>query len=258
MQPEERRNYILDRLKENEKVEIEELEKVLNVSSMTIRRDLKHLEAEDKIIRTHGGAILKEPLVMESPFKTKKEKNIKEKQQIAEKAVQLIKNHSTVILDSGTTNLEIAKRIKQKEGLTVFTNDIKIAAELMESDIRVIVTGGELQNNVGALFGPLTENLLKDIHVDIFFLGAHAVHLDVGVMAPTLEKAKLKRLMINASDATWLVTDSSKINQKSLIKVCDIQDIDGVITDSNIPKDIEEEFKQKTQVIQAANRREMK
>lgn len=249
VRPEERRNIIMEKLMINKKVEISELEQLLNVSAMTIRRDLAQLEEQDKIIRTHGGAILKSPLVLESSFDTKLKRNIEQKQQIAQTAKKLIKNNSTILLDSGTTTLEIAKLLHQFENITVITNDIKIASELMDTGVKVIVTGGELQNNVGALFGPVTEKLIKNIRVDILFLGAHAVHLNYGVMAPTIEKANVKKLMIEASNSTWLVTDSSKFGQKSFMKVCDIKQLHGIITDNDIPRDIEKELQQQVQIL---------
>ena len=119
----------------------------------------------------------------------------------------------------------------------------------MESEIKVIVTGGELQNNVGTLFGSLTEQILKNIHVDLFFLGTHAVHLEDGVTAPTFEKASVKKLMIDASEKIWLVTDSSKFDHRSLARVCDLSAIDGIITDDGLTDPFKQELTKLTQVI---------
>ncbi|WP_319005301.1 DeoR/GlpR family DNA-binding transcription regulator [Fictibacillus halophilus] len=247
--PKERRNEILKQLNANGKIDIEDLVSKLNVSAMTIRRDLAYLEDNDKIIRTHGGAILNKPLVVESSFASKEGKFNAQKKMIAQKAVEFIKEHSTILLDSGTTTLEIAKLLKEKKTITVVTNDIKIAAELIDTDVKVIVTGGELQNNVGTLFGPLTEQMLKNIHVDVFFLGAHAIDFKAGVTAPTFEKASIKKLMIEASEKTWLVADSSKFDQKSLTKVCDLNQISGVITDHCITPELKENMSEYLDVV---------
>lgn len=249
MMPKERRNQILKQLHANGKIDIEDLVNQLNVSAMTIRRDLTYLEENEKIIRTHGGAILNKPLVVESSFRTKEGKFNDQKKQIANKAIEFIQDHSTILLDSGTTTLEIAKLLKDKKTITVVTNDIKIAAELIDTDVKVIVTGGELQNNVGTLFGPLTEQILKNIHVDLFFLGAHAIDFKAGVTAPTFEKASIKKLMIEASEKTWLVADSSKFDQKSLTKVCDLTQLYGVITDRNITTETEEKLNEYLEVV---------
>lgn len=249
MLPKERRNLILEKLKKNEKIDIEHLAEQLNVSAMTIRRDLTYLEEEEKIIRTHGGAILNKPLIIESSFQAKEEKHNIEKRLIARKASELIQDNSTIILDSGTTTLEIAKLIKDRKKLTVVTNDIKIAAELMDSEAKVIVAGGELQNSVGALFGPLTEQILSNLHVDLCFLGAHAVHLKAGITTTTFEKAYVKKLMIEAAETTWLVVDSSKFCQKSLTKVCDLTRLDGVITDNKITDEYKEELQEYLEIV---------
>jgi DeoR/GlpR family transcriptional regulator of sugar metabolism len=234
MQPNERRNVILGKLNENEKIDIDALAVELNVSAMTIRRDLNYLEEQKQIIRTLGGAILNKSLVEESPYQTKEGKHSSEKQRIAKKAVELVQDRFTVLLDSGTTTLEIAKLLKNRRNLTVVTNDIKIAAELMDSEVKVILTGGEMQNNIGALYGPITEQILLTLHVDLFFLGAHAVHYRAGVTAPALEKAYIKKLMIKSAQATWLVADSSKLDQKAFAKVCDLEALSGIISDSGI------------------------
>lgn len=251
MQPKDRRNYIMEQLYANGKIDIEELVEELNVSAMTIRRDLNYLEENKKIIRTHGGAILNKALLYESSFIEKENKNRFEKQQIAKEAVKMINEGSTIILDSGTTTFEIAKLLKTEKNITVITNDIKIATELMNSQVKVIITGGELQNNIGALFGPLAEYVISNLHVDLFFLGAHAVHLDAGVTAPTFEKAVVKKLMIDAADVTWLVADSSKFNEKSLTKVCQLSDIDGVITDDRLAKQYKNMLQEQVRVVTA-------
>lgn len=247
--PKERREQILQQLNENGKIEIEDLVNELNVSAMTIRRDLAFLEETEQIIRTHGGAILNKPLVVESSFRTKEGKFNDRKRAIAERAVQFIQDHSTILLDSGTTTLEIAKLLKEKTTITVVTNDIKIAAELLDTDVKVIVTGGELQSTIGTLFGPLTEQMLRGIHVDLFFLGAHAIHSQAGITAPTYEKASIKKLMIEASEKTWLVADSSKFDQKSLTKVCDLNQIHGLITDQHISDETEKILNEYLEVV---------
>src|SRR5690625_5165459 len=170
MKPSKRRNFILDQLENEGKITIDELSVELNVSMMTIRRDLDQLENEGKVIRVHGGAVLPRPLINETSFLEKEIRKVDQKHQIVKKAFSYIQEGQTLILDSGTTTLELAKLLKHSKNITIITNDIKIASELLESDLKVIVTGGELQNDIGALFGSWTQHFLKDIHVDIFFL----------------------------------------------------------------------------------------
>lgn len=234
MQPTERRTFIIQALDNNEHVDVEQLAKDLQVSAMTIRRDLKTLEAEGKVIRTHGSAVLKEAIINESAFKDKEIQNSEKKKRIAREAIKLVRDDSVLLLDSGTTTLEIARLLKDRENLTIITNDVQIAAELINSQATVMMTGGNLQKETGTLSGAVTEEFLREIHVDLLFLGAHAIDFKAGVTAPAHDKAYVKKCMIAASERTWLVADSSKMNKKSFTTVCYLDEIHGFITDSGL------------------------
>ncbi|WP_078552565.1 DeoR/GlpR family DNA-binding transcription regulator [Bacillus alkalicellulosilyticus] len=233
MRKETRRQLIESYLLEHGKVEIDELVPILNVSQMTLRRDLMELEKEHKLIRTHGGAVPINGLIHETPYANKESQHIHQKRAIAKKAAAIVKEGNTIILDSGTTSLELARLLKTKENVTVITNDVFIAVELVTSKNHVIVTGGEVQAQIGAMLGPHTESILRDVNVDLFFLGAHAVHQSAGITAPTLEKAKVKKMMINAAKETWLISDSSKFGKKAFASVCSLTDLHGIITDEH-------------------------
>ncbi|WP_059104775.1 DeoR/GlpR family DNA-binding transcription regulator [Shouchella shacheensis] len=235
MNPGKRREQIQQIIASQGKVEIDELMETLKVSHMTVRRDLAQLEEEEKLIRTHGGAVLPKTLIKETPYVRKETKELFPKRAIAKEAASLIQHGATILVDSGTTTLEIIRLLKEREDLTIITNDIKIASELVEAKPRCIVTGGEIQVDVGALYGDHAQELLRSIHVDLFLLGAHAVHPYAGVSAPTLEKAKMKRLMVQAAEMTWLVCDSSKFDEKSFAHVCQLEELEGVITDVRLP-----------------------
>ncbi|MBC5635513.1 DeoR/GlpR transcriptional regulator [Ornithinibacillus sp. BX22] len=249
MQPSERRQWVLEKIELEGKVEIDSLSNELNVSPMTIRRDLDQLEEEGRVIRVHGGAVAARSLIAETPFLTKEGRHTEEKRQIAKKALSLVRDGQIILLDSGTTTLEIARLLKVKQDLTVITNDIKIAAELVDSKLKVIVTGGELQNDVGALFGPQTHHFLKNIHADLFFLGAHAIDLQAGIMSPTFEKSLVKQLMMEAAESTWLVADSSKIGERALSKVCDLQSLTGFITNEHISEEVKDQLSEIMPII---------
>lgn len=231
MLPVERLHWIEKQIVLNKKVDIEEVSKKLNVSSMTIRRDLKELEKRGKLIRTHGGAVAPNLLTEEIPFKEKETKNKLQKRLIAKRAVQFVEKDSIIILDSGTTTFEVAKLLKDRDDITVVTNDIIIAYELYRSPVNLIVTGGEVQRDIGSLYGPTTQHMLKNIHANLFFLGAHAVDVDYGVTVPTFEKALIKQMMINAAEKTILLADFSKFNKKTFSIVCSLNDVDRIVTD---------------------------
>lgn len=249
MQPNERKTFILNELHETGKVEIDALAAALNVSTMTIRRDLTLLEEAGEVIRTHGGAILGRALVQESSFVEKGQVQYKEKRMIATEAVKLIKDHSVILLDSGTTTIEIAKQLKSKSGLTVITNDIHIAQVLMDTNCEVMMTGGVLQGETGTLLGPLVEQTIRDIHVDQLFLGAHGIDITSGITAPTHEKASIKQTMIAAADRTWLVADTSKLRQKSFTKVCGFEKLTGMITDEHMNETERKQYEKKLTII---------
>ncbi|WP_096190374.1 DeoR/GlpR family DNA-binding transcription regulator [Evansella halocellulosilytica] len=256
MLPLERRNWIEKYIQEHGKVDIESASKALRVSPMTIRRDLTELENDQKVIRTHGGAISPKSLTEEVPYSSKESRNILQKRSIALKAVNLVKDHSTIILDSGTTTLELARLLKEKEGLTIVTNDINIANELMNSSNKVIVTGGEMQQGIGAIFGTATQEMLKIIHADLFFLGAHAIDYESGVTAPTFEKSVTKQMMTNSSNETWLLADNSKFDKRAFSKVCLLSEIDGIITDYDIADSIKSAYKSKVEVLIGGEQKE--
>lgn len=244
MLPIERRHQILSRIWEDGKIEIEALAHELNVSAMTIRRDLATLEEEEKVMRTHGGAIALDALIAETPYQNKVTINTEQKRSIAQLATKMIPGHAKILLDSGTTTLEIAKKIKHRDDLVIVTNDLKISLELLDSRSEVICTGGEMQQGIGSFFGPHVQHLFEEIHVDLLFLGAHAVDLSSGITAPTMEKALVKKQMVNAAQKCWVVTDSTKFNKKAFAKVCNLVEITGIITDDGFPDVDREMFEQ--------------
>src|SRR5699024_4434482 len=130
--------------------------------------------------------------------------------------------------------LELAKLLKHSKNITIITNDIKNASELLESELKVIDTGGELQNKIDTLFDWWRQHFLRDSHADILFIEAHIVELQADVTSPTHEKSSIKQLMIQAAENTWLLADSSKLNHKSFAKVCRLEELTGFITDNDI------------------------
>ncbi|MFJ8511844.1 DeoR/GlpR family DNA-binding transcription regulator [Lysinibacillus xylanilyticus] len=244
MTPIQRKKKIIDELQKKGRVEILELVEMLDVSAMTIRRDLDELEKHKKLIRTHGGATLAQTIMTEVSYNQKLSEARSQKIEIAEKAVSLIKEGMKVFLDSGTTNLEIARQLKSRQPLTIVTNDIIIAAELMDSEHELVLLGGIVQKNVGAVFGVTADEMLRNIHLDIAFIGAHAVHAKLGIMSTTFEKASLKKRVIDVSELVYLAVDSSKFEKKAFAKVAEVDSITGIITDHFLPEDIKELYKE--------------
>ncbi|AKL94390.1 transcriptional regulator, DeoR family [Clostridium aceticum] len=251
MLPAERRKIITDHLKEHGKVIVEDLAEVLSVSTMTIRRDLQILEEEDIVTRTYGGAVLKEPLIKEVPYKDKATTNISIKRKLALYASSLVHEGYTVILDAGTTNMEIAKQLVNKKDIKIVTNDVMIAAFLYPyENIEVYCCGGCIQKSTGAVIGSNARDFFKDVLADIIFIGANAVDLKSGITTPTLDKAKLKKQMLQAGEEKVLVCDSSKFGKKSFAKVCSLEELDLIITDTDLELEAVDVLKTKKVAIE--------
>ncbi|MEY7999841.1 DeoR/GlpR family DNA-binding transcription regulator [Clostridium sp. Mt-5] len=244
MLPEERRIKIVDILRKNGKAEVHILADKLKVSKMTIRRDLEILEDKRLLMRTHGGAVYKDIISYEVPYMDKEIVNKNEKERIGKRAAEFLKEGQSLILDAGTTCLEVAKHIKAMKDITVITNDIKIVMELFKyTNIRLFCTGGIVQENVGALIGRHAELFIQSFNVDYAFIGVTSVNSNYSVSTPTAEKAYLKRLMINNANKSVLLADHSKFNKTSFSKVCNIDEVNILISDielkDNIKKDLE-------------------
>ncbi|MBS4535649.1 DeoR/GlpR transcriptional regulator [Clostridium sp. D2Q-14] len=242
----ERHAYIMKYMKREGRIVIEDLAKEIDVSPMTIRRDLDYLEKNNKVIRTHGGAIPVQSLHEEIPYNNKKEKQIDEKNRIAKEARGLIKEGQTIILDAGTTTMEIAKQIVDLKDIIVVTTDLMTAVYLSRyKDIQVYCTGGIIQSEIGACIGCKAEDFLSGIYADIAFIGASFIDLDRGITSPTMEKAMIKKKMLEAGEKTILVADSTKFGKKGFTKVCLLEDLDLVITDKDIDEELLEKIKEK-------------
>lgn len=233
MLPAERREKIIRYVQASGKIVVAELAKRLSVSPITIRRDLQLLDGQGLLIRTHGGAIAKsEALINEVPYQEKVVTNISAKRKIAKKACELVQEGYTIILDAGTTNMELAKLLVGKSNLRVITNDIQIAAYLYRyNNLEVFCSGGKIQSKTGALVSGGADEYFARMYADIVFLGADAFDLQHGVTSPNYEKAQLKQQMLASANKQVLVCDSSKYGKKSFSRVCRLQDLDLIITD---------------------------
>lgn len=233
----ERKVKIMDRLASRQSVTVPELANQLGVSESTIRRDLQDLEEQGQLKRTHGGAISKEVSSFEPSLQEKVIHYPDEKSAIATKAISLIEAGDTILLDSGTTTLQIARHLPDLE-MTVATNSLQIGQEIANlSKVKLLFLGGELRPTTGAFVGPLSELLLSQINVDKLFLGANAVELARGVTTPNTVEAATKRAMIRSAREVILVADHSKFGKISLVKVCDFSDLDLFLTDTPAPQE---------------------
>jgi DeoR family transcriptional regulator of aga operon len=234
----DRRDIIIRLIKENGKVQVAELTSQFNVSSVTIRNDLNYLERKGLIDRVYGGALARVAVAYDSALTEKAKLHVDEKRRIGAKAAEMIYDGDSIILDSGTTTLEIAKRIKDKRDLTVMTNGVNIATELAgNSHISVLLTGGILRENSFSLVGPQAEAVLMDFYYDKLFLGVDGFDLGIGLTTPNQLEAHLNAIMVGASKETIVVADSSKFGRQSLCRISGPEEVTRIITDTGISEE---------------------
>ncbi len=235
----ERRKGILNALNTEGQVLVHELSKEFDVSEVTIRNDLDQLERKNMLIRARGGALRAEGGVGIDHHISEKDKlHTSEKARIGKRAAQLINERDTVIIDSGTTTMEIAKNIGHLREVTVVTNALNIASQLLQCrGFNLIIPGGYLRKNSLSLMGPLAEKNFQNLYVDKAFLGVDGFDTRHGIYTPNIEEASLNEIMIRNAKEVIIVSDSSKFLRKSLAYICGIEKLHRVITDSGIPEE---------------------
>ncbi len=235
MLPNQRREKILELLKEDGSAKVIELAKIFKVTEVTVRQDLEKLEKEGLIHREHGGAFLKSVEDNVRNFALMNQDNMDRKQLIGKKAAELVESGDTIILDSGSTTTEIAKHLAGRKNLTVITNALNIALLLgAEPGIEVIVTGGEFKPPTLSLTGQKAAAFFEGIHVDKLFLATAGISLRSGLTYPSLSDIVVKKAMIDVAEKVYLVADSSKIGKNAFASLGALSLIDYIITDASI------------------------
>ena len=238
MLTEERRQKLQNIISQKKRLVVKDVASALNISKVTIRKDLEILEKRGLISRVHGGAILKEGSVPDLALTEKERLHTDTKLRIADKAIEMIRPGDSIILDSGSTTTQIARRIKfLKINIKVITNAINIATELAGQHNEVVLTGGFLREKSFSLVGPFAEDALKNLHADKLFLGVDGIHFDYGLMTPNMMEGRVNQLMMRIAREIILVADSSKFGKRSMSVIAKIQDVDKIITDRNIQKE---------------------
>jgi DeoR family transcriptional regulator, aga operon transcriptional repressor len=231
----ERHQYILSKLKREGKVNVLDLCMDLNVSSVTIRKDLKLLEDKHLLYRTHGGATSSNPYTIDLPVNEKEKIRSQEKSGIGALAAALIEPNDCIIIASGTTVLSLAKHIQPEGTLTVITAALNVATELnRHPDIEVLVLGGILRKSSSSATGMYAEKILEDFSCSKLFLGVDGIDPDFGLTTTHIQEAQLNRKMIAASQKTIVLADSSKFGKRGFGRICGLEDVEQVITDSGI------------------------
>ena len=241
----ERQSKIRELLKDNEQVSISALAESFGVSEMTVRRDLEKLEVAGQIRRTRGGAIPSERMVFEFDFADRRNLHTAEKQAIAAEAFKLIEPGQRLILDTGTTTLELACLLRQSKDITVITPSLAVASVLQFSaGVQTVLLGGIVRHGSPDLTGPVAEATLDMFAVDIAFQGADGIGLDGTLYHADMRIAKVDGKIRARADRTYVLSDSSKIGQTALAINGSLRDVEALITDSAIGMDYKTAFQQ--------------
>lgn len=231
----ERKNEILATLQKEQSVLVSELSQKYEVTEETIRRDLDKLEKEGFVKKTYGGAVLNQNMNVDLPLKIRQKTNIKEKQAIADVMVNLIGDGESIMLDSSSTSLMIAGKIKQRKQLTVITNSVEILLELANAkSVHVISTGGALRDSSLSLGGKNAERTLKNFFVDKAILSCKGFDMEKGATDSNELEAEIKGTMRECAKTVIWVVDSSKFDKVAFARIDGVQKGDIVVTNSGV------------------------
>lgn len=227
----ERRRAILERLRLNGKVIVAELAKDFSVTEETIRRDLERLEQDGLASKTYGGAVAKQTSALDLPYTVREGVNVAQKQRIADKASDLIRDGERLMLDSSSTALYLLRKLKDKKNLTIITNSVKILIELADrSDWTVLSTGGSLKHGALSLNGSSAEKMIHSYHVDTAICSCKGVDTELGVTDSNEQDSLIKQAMFASAERRILALDAEKFDKKSFVKVCGFDTLDLIVT----------------------------
>lgn len=235
----DRHAYILEVLHRHGAISVTQLADQLGVSEVTIRKDLSALEEQNKLYRTHGRAILISPYISDRHVNEKEKQNVPEKRAIGRRAAAGIAPNDSIIIASGTTMLYLAREIEAKGHLTVITAAVPVASILSQDrNIDVVQLGGIVRNSSVSVIGEFAEEMLKHFNCSKLYIGVDGIDLEFGLTTTNIMEASLNRAMMNAAEKTIVLADSSKFGRRGFSKICNLEAVDQIITDSRIQPEV--------------------
>ncbi|MFP4088808.1 MAG: DeoR/GlpR family DNA-binding transcription regulator [Cyclobacteriaceae bacterium] len=242
----QRHHLILEKLKENGQVSVQKLSDEMDVSEVTIRKDLKALEDRNLLFRTHGGAALENPYAGDKTVGEKEAMSVTEKSKIALAAADLVKDDDSIIIASGTSVLALARSLQPHRRLTVITSALNVAIELTQyPQIEVLQLGGILRHSSASVVGHYAEMILQDITCNLLFMGVDGIDLEIGLTTTSLPEARLNQKMIEVAQKVIVLADSSKFGRRGMAKICPLEVVDEIITNAGISEKIKSELEDK-------------
>src|SRR5499425_274396 len=245
---EQRRRKILDLLEQKGQVTVRDLVERFSVSAVTARGDLDALASNGSAVRSHGGAVRRLEASQDYPLRLKETLQRGEKIKIGRAAADLVHPNEVIILDSGTTTAEVARQIKAKklQPLTIITNALNIASDLMDAPgISLIMVGGLMRPVSCSFVGPQAEAMLKEFHADRLFLAVDGFDLEIGASTPDVFEAQLNGVMMRMAREVNVVADSSKLGRRSVSRIGPLEKVHRLITDGHAPAEFVEALRKK-------------
>jgi DeoR/GlpR family transcriptional regulator of sugar metabolism len=229
--PAQRRQEIL-RAVRNGTAHVSDLAESFGVSEMTVRRDLGALARDGKLERVHGGAV---DAGTEPGFSQIEVERFDIKDRLGSAAAAMVEDGMTVMIDIGTSTLQMARHLHGRK-ITVVTTNLAVVEELLpDPDIELVLPGGIVRRNYRSLVGVLAEDSLRQIKSDILFLGTSGVDLDIGVWDTTMVEVPIKRLMIAGAAEVVLIADAAKFAMTGMVRVCGPESLSHIVTDAPLP-----------------------
>ncbi len=243
----DRQEKILEIIERDGSVKTSQLVEIFEVSLETIRRDFDVLEKQGYLEKVYGGAVLKNKENKTLTYSLREKKNVEEKKEVARLAINLIEEGDTIALNASTTNLEIAKLIKERfSQLTVITNSLMIANELAEViGINLILAGGIYNKSEFAFLGEVTAEMFQNFSVDKVFICVGGISLKRGLTDYLMDEILVERKLIDIAEKVYILADSTKIESNSLIKLSDLKENMVIVTDSKLRDEIKVEYENK-------------
>jgi DeoR family transcriptional regulator of aga operon len=230
-----RHQFILRKLKEIGYVNVNELSDALNVSLVTIRKDLRILEGRNLLHRTHGSASLTNPYISDRNIGEKEKVLVEQKQRIAQVASRYVQPNDSIILASGSTILEMARQIVGINPLTLVTPSLNVSQVLnVNPGIEVHQLGGVIRKSSNSAVGPTTERMMEGYSCNLLFIGVDGIDPDYGLTTTNALEASLNQVMIRSSQRVIVLADSSKFGKRGFGKICDLTRVDTIITDNEL------------------------
>jgi len=235
----DRHQFILKKLQEKGKVSIPQLVDEMQVSGVTIRKDLKLLEEKKLLFRTRGGGSVDNPYAIERPINEKEFIRADEKKKIAAAALGLIGQNDSIIIGSGTTVFEVARQLHPEKRIVVITPALKVSLELCNRpNVEVLQLGGLVHQSSSSAPGSFAEKILDELSCGVLFIGVDGIDLEHGLSITNIMEASLNQKMIGLAQTVVVLADSSKFDRRGLGKICNLDQIDYIITDSDVSREV--------------------